>query len=61
MLHLHITSLAIDHNSLGKRTIQYFRAKADFFARGINGQCLRMRVVKYLDVAQTIVTEIHEW
>jgi hypothetical protein len=45
----------------GRRSVQYFRAKADFFARGVSSQSMSMRIIKYLDVAQTIVSEIHEW
>lgn len=45
----------------GKRTTQYFKAKVDVFARNINPQSMVMRIVQYLDVAKTIVSEIHEW
>lgn len=45
----------------GKRTVQYYCAKADFFAKGINSQAMVMRIVIYLDQACTIVKEIHEW
>lgn len=51
----------IQYPPLGKKTVQYFRAKADFFARGVNSQCMVMRITTYLDIAQTIVNEIHEW
>jgi hypothetical protein len=45
----------------GRRAVQYFRAKADFFARGVNSQSMSMRIIQYLDIAQTVVSEIHEW
>lgn len=51
----------VQYPPMGKRSVQYFRAKADFFARGINPQSMVMRIILYLDVAQTIVSEIHEW
>lgn len=45
----------------GKRTIQYYCSKADFYARGINSQSIVMRITNYLDVECTKVKEIHEW
>jgi hypothetical protein len=45
----------------GKRTVQYYCAKADFFARNVNSQSMVMRITLYLDKACTIVNEVHEW
>lgn len=45
----------------GKRTIQYYCAKADLYAKGVHSQCMVMRIVLYLDKECTIVNEIHEW
>ena len=46
---------------LGKRSIQYYCAKADLFSRRTNSQSMVMRIVLYLDKECTIVKEIHEW
>jgi hypothetical protein len=46
---------------LGKRTVQYNCAKADFFAKNTHPQCMVMRIIVYLDRARNIVKEIHEW
>ena len=45
----------------GKRTIQYYCAKADLYAKGVHSQSMVMRIVLYLDKECTIVNEIHEW
>lgn len=45
----------------GKRTIQYYRAKADLYAKGVHSQSMVMRIVLYLDKECTVVNEIHEW
>lgn len=45
----------------GKRTVQYYCAKADFFAKGTNEQSMVMRITTYLNHECTIVKEIHEW
>ena len=45
----------------GKRSVQYYCAKADMFSRRINSQSMVMRIVLYLDKECTIVKEIHEW
>lgn len=45
----------------GKRTVQYHKAKASYFARGVSTQSMTVRIVQYLDVGCTIVSEIHEW
>jgi hypothetical protein len=45
----------------GKRTVQYYCAKADFFAKGVNDQCMVMRITLYLNKECTIVKEVHEW
>ncbi len=46
---------------LGKRSVQYYCAKADLFARRMHPQCMVMRITTYLDQACTIVKEIYEW
>lgn len=46
---------------LGKRSIPYYCAKADLFARRVHPQCMVMRITTYLDQACTIVKEIFEW
>jgi hypothetical protein len=45
----------------GKRSVQYYCAKADLFARRVHPQCMVMRITTYLDQACTIVKEIFEW
>lgn len=45
----------------GRRTIQYHKAKVDYFAKNKHSQAMVMRVITYLDAAKTIVNEIHEW
>lgn len=45
----------------GKRSVKYYCAKADFFARKVHAQSMVMRVTLYLDQECTIVKEIHEW
>ena len=45
----------------GKRSVQYYCAKADLFARRVHPQCMVMRITTYLDQACTIVKEIYEW
>jgi hypothetical protein len=45
----------------GKRIVQYHRAKAYFYASGVNKQCLSMKIIQYLDVECTMVCEINEW
>ena len=44
----------------GKRTVQYSKSKASFFARGVNAQAMTTRVVEYLDTECTLVKAIHE-
>ena len=34
----------------GKRTVQYYCAKADFFAKNTNPQAMVMRIIMYLDL-----------
>lgn len=45
----------------GKRTVQFYRAKVDYFARGVSAQALAMRIVQFLDEARTVTSEVHEW
>jgi hypothetical protein len=45
----------------GKRTVNYLRAKVDYFARKSQPQAMVMRMILYLDNARKIVSEIHEW
>lgn len=45
----------------GKRSVQYYCAKVDFFSRRVNAQNLVMRITSYLNKECTIVKEIHEW
>lgn len=45
----------------GRRTVQYHKAKVDYFAKNKHSQAMVMRVITYLDVAKTVVNEIHEW
>lgn len=45
----------------GKRSVQYFCSKVDFFSRLTNSQCLVMRITCYLNRECTILKEIHEW
>lgn len=46
---------------MGKRSVQYYCAKADFFAKNVNSQSMVMRIILYLDRACTTVKEVHEW
>jgi len=46
---------------MGKRSIQYYCGKIDFYARKIHAQSMVMRTILYLDQDCTIVKEIHEW
>lgn len=46
---------------MGKRTVQYYCAKADFFAKAVNNQSMVMRVTLFLDKSCTTVKEVHEW
>lgn len=45
----------------GRRTVQYHKAKVDYFAKNRHSQAMVMRIILYLDVAKTMVSEIHEW
>ena len=45
----------------GKRTIQYYCAKADMYSRKMNSQCMVMRITVYLDQSCLTVKEVHEW
>jgi hypothetical protein len=54
-------SYTLQYPPCGKRTVQYFKTKVDYYARGVNSQCMVMRVVCYLDIEQNIVSEVHEW
>lgn len=55
------TRFLVRYPPLGRRTIQYHCAKADFFARNTQVQGMVMRITLYLDSARTIVKETHEW
>ena len=46
---------------VGRRTVQYHKAKVDYFARNQHPQAMVMRVILYLDTARVTVSEIHEW
>lgn len=45
----------------GRRTVQYCRAKVDYFAKNKHPQAMVMRIITYLDRSHTQVKEIHEW
>lgn len=45
----------------GKRTVNYLRAKVDYYARSTHPQAMVMRMVLYLDNSRKLVSEIHEW
>jgi hypothetical protein len=45
----------------GKRTVNYLRAKVDYYARCTHPQAMVMRMVLYLDNSKKLVSEIHEW
>ncbi len=45
----------------GKRSVQYYCAKVDFFSKRVNSQNMVMRITTYLNKECTIVKEIHEW
>lgn len=45
----------------GKRTIQYYCSKVDFYAKGVHNQSMVMRITHYLDADCIIVKETHEW
>lgn len=49
------------HPPNGRRTVQYYCAKADFFARDTNDQGMVLRITRYLDRACTLVQETTEW
>lgn len=51
----------IRYPPFGRRTVQYLRAKVDYFAKNSHPQAMVMRVIFYLDKARTSVKEIHEW
>eukprot|EP01038_Epipyxis_sp_PR26KG_P004830 gene4830-6769_t len=55
------TRYLLRYPPVGKRSVQYYCAKADFFAKRTNSQCMVMRITLYLDQACTIVKEVHEW
>lgn len=46
---------------LGRRTIQYFKAKVDYYSKNQHPQAMVMRVIIYLDSSKIVVKEIHEW
>jgi len=46
---------------LGRRTVQYHKAKVDYFAKNKHPQAMVMRVITYLDSSRVTVSEIHEW
>jgi len=46
---------------VGKKTVQYYCAKADFFSKRRNKQGIVMKITLYLDKKCTIIKEIHEW
>lgn len=45
----------------GKRTIQYYKAKVDYYTKNKHPQGMIMRILVYVDETKTIVREIHEW
>ena len=45
----------------GKRTVQYYCAKVDYFAKGMHEQGMVMRITTYLNTSCTIVKDIYEW
>jgi len=55
------TQFLLRYPPIGRRTIQYHCAKADFFAKNTHAQGMVMRITLYLDTARTIVRETHEW
>lgn len=60
-LALHRTKYTLRYPPSGKRSIQYYCSKADFFAKRKNSQSMVMRISTYLDKACTILKEVHEW
>jgi hypothetical protein len=46
---------------MGKRTVQYYCAKAEFFAKRTNKQGIVMKITLYLDKQCTIIREVNEW
>ena len=60
-LHLDRNSYLTRYPPNGRRTIQYHKAKVDYFSKNKHSQGMVMRVITYLDVAKTVVQEIHEW
>jgi hypothetical protein len=45
----------------GRRTVQFFKAKVDYFAKNLHSQGMVMRATTYYDETKTIVDEVHEW
>ena len=60
-LHIPRASYLMRYPPNGRRTIQYHKAKVDYFAKNQHSQAMVMRVITYLDANKTIVNEIHEW
>lgn len=55
------SALLLKYPPNGKRSVQYYCCKVDFFARSVNAQAMVMRITTYLDANCTIVKEIYEW
>jgi len=60
-LHIERSKYLTRYPPNGRRTVQYHKAKVDYFAKNQHSQAMVMRVITYLDVAKTVVNEIHEW
>ena len=60
-LHLDRSRYLLKYPPSGKRTVNYFCAKADLFARGTHPQSMVMRISLYLDKDCLRISEIHEW
>lgn len=60
-IHIERSDFLMRYPPNGRRTVQYHKAKVDYFAKNKHPQAMVMRVITYLDVSKTVVNEIHEW
>jgi len=60
-LELDRPSYLLRYPPTGRKTVQYFKSKVDFFAKNTHSQCLVMRATVYHDTEKVLVKEVHEW
>ena len=57
----HRNDYLIRYPAYGKRTINFYCAKVDYYSRTNNSQCMVMRITHYLEPECITIKEIYEW